>query len=100
MVDAVRNVMEQIPTRRAEFGTTHRSSLGNGTGEQAHIDGTPKGRRSADAAQQSVFPQQVRGRSGTVPGRLYRKWLECMSPLAQQAWRQAQPLPGTPWRRG
>jgi hypothetical protein len=52
MVDAVRNVIQQIPTRRAECGTTHRRSLGYGTGEQAYIDRAPKGGRSSDQAQQ------------------------------------------------
>src|SRR6266849_4693110 len=51
VVDAVRYVMKQIHIRRAECGTTHWSSLRNGTGEQAHIDCAPKGRRSADPAQ-------------------------------------------------
>src|SRR6266571_2502070 len=99
VVDAVRNVMKPIPTRRAEGGTTHRSSLGNGTGEQAHIDCAPKGRRSADPAQQSVFPRNARGRRREEPGRLCRRRLECMSSLAQQAWRQAHQLRETRSKR-
>src|SRR5271167_2852086 len=70
MVDAVRNVIQPIPTRRAEFGTTHRRSLGNGTGEKAHIDRAPKGRRSADPAQKGVFQWKARGRRGTALGML------------------------------
>ena len=50
MVDAIRNVIQQIPTRRAEFCTTDRLSLGNRTGEQANIDRAPKGCRGADAS--------------------------------------------------
>src|SRR5437588_11875111 len=92
MVDAVRNVMKQIPTWRGECGATYRRSLGNGTAEQAHIDRAPKGRRSADPAKQSVFQRKVRGRRGTALGRLYWKRLEFMSPLAQEAWRQAHQL--------
>src|SRR5712691_6834812 len=87
MVDAIRNVMKQIPTRRAEFGTTYRRSLGYGTGEKTNIDRAPKGRGSADAAQQSLFHRNARGRRGTQLGMIYWKRLECMSPLAQQAWR-------------
>src|SRR2546425_10626066 len=100
MVDAIRNVMQQIPTRRAESGTTNRSSLGNGTAEQADIDRASKGRRSADAAQQLVFPRKARGRRGTQLGRLCRKRLEGMSPLAQEAWRQAHQVRGTAGGRG
>jgi hypothetical protein len=51
MVDAVRNVIKQIPTRRSECRTTHRSSLGYQTAKQIHLDRAPKGRRSADLAQ-------------------------------------------------
>jgi len=51
MVDAVRNVIKQIPTRRSECGTTHRSSLGYQTAKQINLDRAPKGRRSADLAQ-------------------------------------------------
>src|SRR2546430_4460011 len=92
MVDAIRNILKQIHTRRAECGATYRSSLGNGTGEQAHVDRAPKGRRRADTAQQRVFHRQDGGCRGTEPGMLYRRRLECMSPLAQQAWRQAHPM--------
>src|SRR5713226_1117267 len=99
MVDAIRNVIQQIPTRRAEFGTTHRRSLGYGTGKQANIDRAPKGRGSADLAQQSVFHEYARGRRGTELGMRYRKRLEYMSPLAQQAWRQANQLRETAGER-
>src|SRR3989442_14789769 len=99
MVDAVRNAIKQIHTRRTECGTTHRRSLGNGTGEQANIDRAPKSRGSADPAQQSVFPRKARGCRGTEFGRLSRKWLECLSPLAQQAWRQANQLRETRSKR-
>ena len=91
--------MKPIPTGRAECGTTYRSSLGNGTGEQAHIDRAPKGRRSADPAQQSVFQRKARGRRGTVLDRLYWKRLEFMSPLAQEAWRQAHQVRETAGER-
>jgi len=50
MVDAVSNAMKQVPTRRAECGTTDRRSLWNGTAEQANIDRAPKGRGSANPA--------------------------------------------------
>src|SRR5207253_98707 len=99
MVNAVRNVMKQIPTRQAECGTPHRSSLGNGTAEQAHIDCASKGRRSADPAQQSVFPRHARERRGTQLDRLSCKRLEFMSPLAQQAWRQTHQVRETAGER-
>src|SRR5258706_8013063 len=87
MVDAISHALKQIPTRRAESGATYRRSLGNGTGEQTHIDCAPKGRGSADPAQQRVFHRYARGHRGAELGWLCRRWLECMSPLAQEAWR-------------
>src|SRR5258706_10828738 len=99
MVDAIGNILQQIPTRRAECSTLDRRSLENGTGEQAHIDRAPKGRRSADPAQQSVFPRHARGHRGAELGRLYRRRLECMSPLAQEAWRQAHQVRETAGER-
>src|SRR6266568_9436266 len=83
MVNAISHAMKQIRTGRAEFCTTDRLSLGNGTGEQAYIDRAPKGCRGADASQQSVFHWHARGRRGIALGLLYRKRLEGMSPLAQ-----------------
>src|SRR5437016_4653854 len=99
IVNAISNAFQQIPTRRTESGTPHRRALGNGTAEQAHIDRAPKGRRSADLAQQSVFQRKVRGRRGTVLDRLYWKRLEGMSPLAQEAWRQAHQVRETAGER-
>src|SRR6266702_6683080 len=99
MVDAVSHAMKQIHTRRAEFCTTDRLSLGNRTGEQANIDRAPKGCRGADVAQQSVFHRHARGRRGIALGLLYRKQLEGMSPLAQEAWRQAHQVRETAGER-
>src|SRR5579863_2247010 len=72
VVDTISNAMKQVQTRRAESGTTHRCSLGNGTGEKANIDCTPKARGSADPAQKSVFPRNARGCRGIEVGRLWR----------------------------
>src|SRR5205814_4368936 len=91
--------MKQIHTRRAEFCTTDRLSLGNRTGEQANIDRAPKGCRGADAAQQSVFHRHARGRRGTELGLLYWKRLEGMSPLAQEAWGQTHQVRETAGER-
>src|SRR6266702_14130 len=99
MVDAVSHAMKQIHTRRAEFCTTDRLSLGNRTGEQANIDRAPKGCRGADESQQSVYHRHARGCRGLALGLLSRKRLECMRPLAQQAWRQAHQVRETAGER-
>src|SRR5260370_27049350 len=99
MVNAIGNVMKQIPTRQAECGATHRSSLGNGTAEQAHVDRAPKGRRSADPAQQCVVPRHARGRRGIQLDRLSWKWLEQMAGLDEYVEGQGPPVRQTRGRK-
>src|SRR5947209_1751061 len=76
MVDTISNAMKQIHTRRTESGTTHWSTLWNGTSEQANIDRTLKGCWSADPAHHSVLHLHARGRHGSRLVMLYRRRLE------------------------
>src|SRR5258708_27611723 len=99
MVNAISYALKQIQTRRTEFGTTHRQSLGNGTGEKDNVDRTPKSRGSADPTQKSIFHRHARERRGTELDMCYRKRLKFMSPLAQKAWGQTNQLRETAGER-
>jgi hypothetical protein len=89
MIDPIRNAIESIQTGQAEFGATDWSSLRNGSREKTNIDGSSKGYGSTDPAQKSVFYRKMIGRSGRACGMLFWRQREFISPLAQQAGREA-----------